>query len=425
MLYKFINIIYKEMILKMTEKMTLFGNQKDYNAANILCCCKNNDNATAALCDILKTAEQYRLCGNIYKSYIAWLLIHDENPYSLSCEMNDAECGGLRRFALLDAQYLYDMFNAELAGDTARLISDFGYTNEFGCENMNDIGKMANELAEKLDKTNSAEEFLDVVTDFYRHNGVGMLGLNKAFYIDSADSARLVPISDFDRYHLTDMWGYERQKKLLADNTEAFINGKAANNVLLYGDSGTGKSTCIKSILNEYHTRGLRMIEVYKHQFSCLPRLIEKLRLRKYSFIIYMDDLSFEEFEIEYKFLKAIIEGGLEKKPDNVLIYATSNRRHLIRESFSDRDGSDDIHKNDTVQEKLSLSDRFGLTISFTKPMQKEYLEIVKYLAHNAGIDMPEDELCAEASRWGLMHGGISGRVARQFINHLLGAKDE
>lgn len=410
----------------MTEKMTLFGKQKEYEAADVLCHGnKIDDKTTAALVSILKIAEQYRLCGNIYKSYIAWLLIHDENPYSLSCEMNNAENGGLRRFALLDAQYLYDMYNAEIPNEIADMLGDFTYTNDFGCENMTDIGNMANELANRLDKAINAEQFLQAVTSFYCNNGVGMLGLNKAFYIDSTESPKLVPISDFDRYHLTDMWGYEYQKKLLTDNTEAFINGKAANNVLLYGDSGTGKSTSIKAILNEYHTRGLRMIEVYKHQFSCLPRLIEKLRLRRYSFIIYMDDLSFEEFEIEYKFLKAIIEGGLEKKPDNVLIYATSNRRHLIRESFSDRDGNDDIHKNDTVQEKLSLSDRFGLTISFTKPMQKEYLEIVKYLAHNAGINMPEDALCAEASRWGLMHGGVSGRVARQFINHLLGAQDE
>ena len=410
----------------MTEKMTLFGKQKEYEAADVLCHGnKIDDKTTAALVSILKIAEQYRLCGNIYKSYIAWLLIHDENPYSLSCEMNDAENGGLRRFALLDSQYLYDMYNAEIADEIADMLIGFSYTNDFGCENMTDIGNMANTLANKLDNTSNAEQFLQAVTQFYCNNGVGMLGLNKAFYIDSTESTKLVPISDFDRYHLTDMWGYEHQKKLLTDNTEAFINGKAANNVLLYGDSGTGKSTSIKAILNEYHTRGLRMIEVYKHQFSCLPRLIEKLRLRRYSFIIYMDDLSFEEFEIEYKFLKAIIEGGLEKKPDNVLIYATSNRRHLIRESFSDRDGNDDIHKNDTVQEKLSLSDRFGLTISFTKPMQKEYLEIVKYLAHNAGINMPEDALCAEASRWGLMHGGVSGRVARQFINHLLGAQDE
>ena len=410
----------------MTEKMTLFGKQKEYEAADVLCHGnKIDDKTTAALVSILKIAEQYRLCGNIYKSYIAWLLIHDENPYSLSCEMNNAENGGLRRFALLDSQYLYDMYNAEIADEIADMLIGFSYTNDFGCENMTDIGNMANTLANKLDNTSNAEQFLQAVTQFYCNNGVGMLGLNKAFYIDSTESTKLVPISDFDRYHLTDMWGYEHQKKLLTDNTEAFINGKAANNVLLYGDSGTGKSTSIKAILNEYHTRGLRMIEVYKHQFSCLPRLIEKLRLRRYSFIIYMDDLSFEEFEIEYKFLKAIIEGGLEKKPDNVLIYATSNRRHLIRESFSDRDGNDDIHKNDTVQEKLSLSDRFGLTISFSKPMQKEYLEIVKYLAHNAGINMPEDALCAEASRWGLMHGGVSGRVARQFINHLLGAQDE
>lgn len=410
----------------MTDKMTLFGKTEEYNAANTLYCRESNcENITAALSDILKTAEQYRLCGNLYKSYIAWLLIHDENPYSLSCEMNNAESGGLRRFAEYDAKYLFELFRAELPDDISAMLNDFSYTNTFGCENLTDIGKMANTLANELDKADTADDFLTTLTSFYCKNGVGMIGLNKAFYIDSAESARLVPISDFDRYNLTDIWGYEHQKKLLTDNTEAFINGKAANNVLLYGDSGTGKSTCIKALLNEYHTKGLRMIEVYKHQFSCLPRLIEQLRARRYSFIIYMDDLSFEDFEIEYKFLKAIIEGGLEKKPDNVLIYATSNRRHLIRESFSDRDGGDDIHKNDTVQEKLSLSDRFGLTISFTKPMQKEYFEIVKYLAHNSGIDMPDDKLCAEASRWGLMHGGISGRVARQFINHLLGKTGE
>ena len=160
--------------------------------------------------------------------------------------------------------------------------------------------------------------------------------------------------------------GYEIAKKKLIDNTEAFLNNKPANNCLLFGDAGTGKSSSIKAILNQYYDRGLRIIEVYKHQFQDLNDVIAQIKNRQYKFIIYMDDLSFEDFEIEYKYLKAVIEGGLERKPDNILIYATSNRRHLVRERFSDKeDRNDDLHTNDTVQEKLSLVSRFGVTIYF------------------------------------------------------------
>ena len=195
--------------------------------------------------------------------------------------------------------------------------------------------------------------------------------------------------------------------------------------MLLYGDSGTGKSSSIKAILNQYYDRGLRMIEVYKHQFKCLSEVLEQIKDRNYKFIIYMDDLSFEDFEIEYKYLKAIIEGGLGKKPQNVLIYATSNRRHLIREKFSDkREILDDLHANDTVQEKLSLVARFGVTIYYGAPEKKEFQEIVKVLAERCGVDMEKEELLAEANKWELSHGGLSGRTASQFITHLLG-KDE
>ena len=170
---------------------------------------------------------------------------------------------------------------------------------------------------------------------------------------------------------------------------------------------------------------GLRMIEIYKHQFDDLSTVISLIKNRNYKFIIYMDDLSFEEFEIEYKYLKAVIEGGLEIKPDNVLIYATSNRRHLIRETWNDRsdmETTDDIHRSDTMEEKLSLVDRFGITINFSSPSNKEYLEIVKQLAYRQGIDnLSEEELFAEARKWELYHGGLSGRTAQQFINYLAG----
>jgi predicted AAA+ superfamily ATPase len=227
-----------------------------------------------------------------------------------------------------------------------------------------------------------------------------------------------------DEVVLDDLIGYEYQKQQLIDNTESFVQGKKANNVLLFGDSGTGKSTSIKAIVNQYYDQGLRMIEIYKHQFRYLSKIIASIKNRNYKYIIYMDDLSFEEHEIEYKFLKAVIEGGVETKPDNILIYATSNRRHLIKETWNDRNdqtNNDDRHHSDTVEEKLSLVHRFGVTISYSKPMQKEYIDIVLGLAKRAGLNIPEEELIAKAKIWEMEQGGLSGRTAQQFINHISG----
>ena len=236
----------------------------------------------------------------------------------------------------------------------------------------------------------------------------------------------IVPITNIAHVHLDDLVGYEIAKKKLIDNTKAFVEGRKANNCLLFGDAGTGKSSSIKAILNQYYDQGLRMIEVYKHQFQDLNDVIAQIKNRNYKFIIYMDDLSFEEFEIEYKYLKAVIEGGLEKKPENVLIYATSNRRHLIRETFRDKaDRDEELHSNDTVQEKLSLVARFGVTIYFGSPDKKEFQEIVRSLAERNGIAMPEEQLLLEANKWELSHGGLSGRTAQQFIDYLSGQQAE
>ena len=256
---------------------------------------------------------------------------------------------------------------------------------------------------------------------------MGKFGLNKAFRVEGEGSdPRILPITNIETIHFSDIIGYERQKQKLMENTEAFLDGKAANNVLLFGDSGTGKSSSIKAILNEYYDRGLRIIEVYKHQFQMLLKVQEQLKDRNYKFIIYMDDLSFEDSELEYKYLKAIIEGGLGIKPGNVLIYATSNRRHLIREKFSDkRELDDELHNNDTVQEKLSLVARFGVTIYYGSPDKAEFLNIVKELAVRYQISMPLEELYAKANIWELQHGGLSGRTASQFMTHILGKKEE
>ena len=253
---------------------------------------------------------------------------------------------------------------------------------------------------------------------------VGKFGLNKSFRISHPEGEKMEikAIKNIDHVKLEDLVGYEIPKQKLIDNTEAFVQGRPANNCLLFGDAGTGKSTSIKAIANQYYEQGLRLIEVYKHQFKDLNTVISMIKNRNYKFIIYMDDLSFEEFEIEYKYLKAVIEGGLEKKPDNVLIYATSNRRHLIRENFSDKEEvREDMHTSDTVQEKLSLVYRFGVSIYFGAPTKKEFQQIVVELAEKQGVHLPAEELLAEANKWELSHGGLSGRTAQQFINYMLG----
>ena len=258
---------------------------------------------------------------------------------------------------------------------------------------------------------------------FYKDFGVGKFGLHKAFRVEHGEQgAQIIPITNIAHVYLEDLVGYEIPKQKLIENTEAFVNGKKANNCLLFGDAGTGKSSSIKGILNRYYDQGLRIIEIYKHQFQDLNDVIAQIKNRNYRFIIYMDDLSFEDFEIEYKYLKAVIEGGLEKKPENVLIYATSNRRHLVREKFSDKeDRREDLHSSDTVQEKLSLVARFGVSIFFCAPDKKEFENIVKTLAERYGITIPEEELLLEANKWELSHGGLSGRTAQQFIDYLLG----
>ena len=263
-------------------------------------------------------------------------------------------------------------------------------------------------ISDHVSEAKDVDDIFDIMTEFYKHYGVGMFGLNKAFRIRHEDGKDLefIAINNTDKVMLSDLVGYEVQKKKLVDNTEAFVNGKKANNALLFGDSGTGKSTSIKAIINEYYDQGLRMIEIYKHQFRDLSAVISHIKNRNYKFIIYMDDLSFEDFEIEYKYLKAVIEGGLETKPDNVLIYATSNRILLIKETWSDRDDvevDNGMHKSDTMQEKLSLVNRFGVTISYSKPSKKEFNTIVTEIAKRyPEITLSDEELCAEANKWEL-----------------------
>lgn len=380
---------------------------------------------------LMELAASHGFEGNLWHSFLAFILVNNENAYSKACEIRGDIEGSMNQIVMHDFTIIKELFDfdfKELA-EYFELDCMDAVTNY---ESMNGSGKLfnkrirdrINELKEKLEVAANVSDFKDAVTEFYKDFGVGKLGLHKAFRIQHREGmdAEIVPITNIAHVHLDDLVGYEIAKKKLIDNTEAFVNGKEANNCLLFGDAGTGKSTSIKAIANQYYDRGLRLIEVYKHQFCDLNDVIAQIKNRNYKFIIYMDDLSFEEFEIEYKYLKAVIEGGLEKKPDNVLIYATSNRRHLIRENFSDKEEiREDMHTSDTVQEKLSLYARFGVSIYFGAPNKKEFQVIVKSLAKKHGITMPEEELLLEANKWELAHGGLSGRTAQQFINYLLG----
>ena len=384
---------------------------------------------------ILMTATDYGFNENLWQNYLTFVLIMDENPFSLTCEKIGAtEGASANHFAKNDFQAFYELFHYDF-GPLEQALGIDCFT-ELSCYQAiskpelmynKNVSEKVQTLSRRLAAAKDADEFFDGITDFYRDYGVGMFGLNKAFRIYCPENSTRVEfkaINNMDQVVLDDLIGYEIQKKKLVDNTKAFVEGRKANNVLLFGDSGTGKSTSIKAIVNEFYDQGLRMIEIYKHQFASLSNVIAQIKNRNYKFIIYMDDLSFEEFEIEYKFLKAVIEGGVETKPENILIYATSNRRHLIKENWLDRNDvtvQNGMHQSDTMEEKLSLVHRFGVTINYSKPSQKEYFNIAIQLARRLGVTLSDEEIRAEANKWELSHGGISGRTAQQFANYLAG----
>lgn len=391
----------------------------------------------ACASQLIDMAVNYGFEGNLWHCFLAFCLANNENVYSTSCEIVGHIEGSLNELAAHDFNVIKELFDYDIrtldggAGPTGggvwSALSDYHAANGNSRVFNKRIRDQIVALAVELERSEDVAAFGKAVTEFYRRFGVGKFGLNKAFRIEEIDhEIHINPITNVEHIYLDDIIGYELQKKKLIENTEAFIQGRAANNVLLFGDSGTGKSSSIKAILNEYYEQGLRIIEVYKHQFKSLSEVQEQVKDRNYKFIIYMDDLSFEDSELEYKYLKAIIEGGLGKKPGNVLIYATSNRRHLIREKFSDkRELDDELHNNDTVQEKLSLVARFGVTIYFGSPDKKQFQNIVRELAERYHVNMPLEELYAEANKWELSHGGLSGRTASQFITHLMGTRED
>ena len=394
---------------------------------------------------LLEIATDYGFDKNLWHDYIAYTLVTNENPFSLTAERAGTVEGSVNNFAKEDMRIFNHLFNYDfqkiertLEIECFSTITNYKSVhkrhqvyNRSVSQKVRDVSdsiqaislvyeeekKFPENFKDKSADDVAAEMLLELVKEFYKAYGVGMLGLNTAFRI--SNNIDFVPIKNTDKIMLDNLIGYDIQKAKLRENTESFLAGNPANNVLLFGDAGTGKSTSIKALINEYYDDGLRMIELYKHQMRLLAPLISSIKNRNYRFIIYMDDLSFEEDETEYKYLKAVIEGGLETRPDNVLIYATSNRRNLIRETWNDTNDVElDKHRSDTLQEKLSLVSRFGVTIPYMRPNKKEYEEIVRGLAENR-IDITEEELMALANKWSVSHGGMSGRAAQQLIDSL------
>lgn len=430
-------------MLKLISKLILFGDLGEdsilENIAYIIEDAKNPDADKDILIrecyrEIKRILDLSTECGfdeNLWQCYLTYILMTNENSFTRTCERVRSLDGSVNVFAVNDFEIFRSLMHfdfseieAALGIDCFKTICNYHAIPKRERLYNHDISTQVKALRKKLAEAENGQEMFDTVTEYYAKYGYGLFAMSRAFRINRENDGSLsyIAISNVDNVMLEDLLGYEKQKNELRANTLAFLKGKKANNVLLYGDAGTGKSTSVKALINEYYDMGLRMIEIYKHQFGDLSEVIGTIKNRNYRFIIFIDDLSFEENEVEYKFLKAVIEGGVETRPENVLIYATSNRRHLVRETWKDKDDMEhhgDIHHSDTVEEKTSLAARFGVSINYNAPSPKEYQEIVRTLAQRNGLKIDAEELKRLANTWEIRHGGFSGRAAQQLVQYL------
>ena len=369
--------------------------------------------------DLIEKAESLHLSGNILRSYILYLLLNEKNLPAKILESSGTNLGqSLHELFYQDIMLLLPLLNTapshflslQILDDYSPHPQEDAYLSKF--------------IQEAALHAQNGKTLTDYLLAHYKTYGCGDLALYRAFrWQESANE--LIGIHHFEAIALDDLIGYQRQKDMLVENTFAFLSGKPANNVLLVGARGTGKSSSVKALANKYFENGLRLLQLTKTQLTQLPQIMERLRrLSGKKFIIFLDDLSFEEYEVEYKYLKSAIEGGVEGRPENVLIYATSNRRHLIKETWKDRnDQQDELYRNDSVNETISLSDRFGVIINYLAPNQNEYLAIIEDRLRKAGIELGGEELRILGHRWEITHSGRSGRVAQQFVDHYLGTR--
>ncbi len=412
--------------LKESEKIILFKKIKEDELILNLkkhYLAENNSilNLSGLIYELIELSIKEGLSGDLWHNYLKIKLTAAENIFALKAERNLInKKSSLYQIALHDIKIINMLFSYSFQD----IISPLGKNSFKNIENFEIAGAELDTYNLKkyqiLFNSNSAQANLDNLIKFYQNYGAGILNQSRAFYWHKNN---LKTVNNPDPITFNQLISYQKEKEKLIENTESFLNSYQAHNVLLYGDSGTGKSSSVKALLNKYYKKGLRLVEINSSQIRELPEILDYLNERGLYFIIFMDDLSFEEFETEYKYLKAVMEGGIESKPENVLFYATSNRRHLVREKWQDRES--EVHENDILNEKLSLSERFGLTLMFNNPSQAEYLTIVKKLAAQADLTIKEEILKRKALKWSKWNNGRSGRSARQFINQLLKEKNK
>src|SRR5215212_2371411 len=363
--------------------------------------------------------EEERLLPDAWQSYLVSRILDDENPFSLGSEKEKVSASVLEQAGrdLLTLREAFALDAAALLGRVESAVPALAGVWIHWRDPVPADESPRHTIARKLSTAEDWGACAQLLVGHYSMHGAGPFGRNGVF---QWRKGRLRAVVSPDPVRLAGLISYEREREPLILNTERFLAGLPAHHALLYGPPGTGKSSTIKAVLNEYVGRGLRLVEVKKEDLAELATVLENLRGRGPRFVVFVDDLSFEEHEVEYKIGRALLEGSVEEPPENVRIYATSNRRNLIRETFSDREeGSDDVHARDTMQEKLSLSARFGLRLTFPSPNQARYLEIVAGLARDRGLHIPEKTLQERAILWDRWHAGRSGRIAKQFVDEL------
>ena len=384
--------------------------------------------------EIIELGNYYNFDSDLWTYYIVYLLATNENPFTLSAERRGEVNDTLKNFTINDFEifiklihYDFSKLEKDLNINCFTLIKNYKSENKYSNNNLSksNASDRIKELYYDIKDEIDVNAFYKKAMSFYKKYGVGVFGLYKAFRVSLDKNENLLtPIDGTSTMTFDDLIGYEEQKKQLVQNTESFVNEAPANNVLLYGDAGTGKSSSIKSLLNMFYDKGLRMIEVYKYDYQYLPEILSEIKNRNYRFIIYLDDLSFEKNETEYKYLKAVIEGGLEVKPENVLIYATSNRMHLLHETFSDRKEVevDDVHITDTLTEQTSLVSRFGLTLGYYNVRRQEFFDMICKIAerYKELSNVDRNELIKKAILWNMYHSDYSGRAAQQFVDDFI-----
>lgn len=393
---------------------------KDATFQKIFACIADPSDAntsSAATAALLERAETLGLSGNILRRYVLWCLCEGDNLAATSIEQNGTSSKGLLAAMTVDMTLLWPYLKSNVSDITGNALLDAYEPTALRQDNNLDT------LNQALNNVATPTEGAQVLLSHYVVYGRGKLARFMAFRLD--ESGQVVGIDPFPKFAWEDLIGYDMQKAKLLANTDQFMAGKEANNVLLTGACGTGKSTAVKALVYRYYKNGLRLLQISRGQLLHLPAVMEKLsRIRSKKFILFFDDLSFDEDEKEYKYLKSAIDGGAMSQPDNVLIYATSNRRHLLKETWRDRnDELDEIYRDDSTNESISLSDRFGLILHYSAPTQDEYLRIIDNELQKAGVHLSQEDLRIQGVRWEMEHSGRNGRIARQFVKWYLGNK--